>query len=162
MPTLISCDPGSKGAFCMVDFEAEQVRFIDIQRDDAGVIMPHTIDCLHDWYGTEAIAVSEKIWGMSKQSSTATFIQGQVYGQCLLLLREGWNTYELVAPMRWKSALKLVAPKGSTSAQKKAITLEAARKWWPWAAEHLTRAKDNDRADALCIAYWYSQVVKIR
>jgi len=151
---LIACDPGRCGAFCKVDFDEEVVEFIDIQRDDTGVILPSTVDALKGWYGEAATAVSEEIWGRGGQASTATFIQGQVYGQCLLLLREGWGTYELVAPITWKSALKLVAPKGSTAAQRKNITLQAARQWFPWAAEHLKLAKHNDRADALCIAYW--------
>ena len=67
------------------------------------------------------------------------------FGAALALAERFGTTVHLVAPRVWKKSLQLDSDK------EKSLIL--ARQLWPTAP--LTRKKDNGRAEALLMAYWW-------
>jgi hypothetical protein len=94
------------------------------------------------------------LWAFKGQAVGSVWAQGGTYLQTLLAL-ELWvgEPTLLVTPQRWKKSLDLEAPKGSTTTEKKRITLNWAREKFPW-VEGINLQKHDGRADALAIAYY--------
>lgn len=151
MGCVIGIDPGAKGAIAIVDFEAELCRFIDFSKDPLGIISRGVIEDINN-IDNEVPVFCEKLWSYPNQSSLTTWAQASMYGQTLLVLRDHFNSFELIPPITWKSKLGLKGDSTMTSTQKKRLTLEAARLWWPW-VEGINLAKHDGRADSLMLAY---------
>lgn len=156
MGWILGVDTGAKGALALVDFDKQDCRFVDMAKDGDSILTPGVVDEIQTLRETapEALVIVEKVHAFPGQSAKTTWAQACMYSQALFVVREGWGLYSTVAPITWKKRLGLIAPKGSSPTQKKQISLEAARAWWPW-VEGIHLAKHDGRCDALLIAYYH-------
>ena len=82
---------------------------------------------------------------MPKQGVSSTFKFGMAFGAALALAERLGTTVHMVTPQQWKKTLKLDSDKSKS--------LAMARDLWPNAP--LKRQKDNGRAEALLMAYYW-------
>ena len=157
---ILGVDPGASGAACLYDVKnARPQTFLDCSKDPDGLIDEFYLDHLRQLCvrHPNLRVVIEKVWARPGQSALTTWAQASVYAQTCLWLRT-WSQQpiEYVAPVTWKTALKLTGEDGQSPAERKKLTLQWARTRWPHEAG-LRLEKHQDRADAAAIAYWFSK-----
>lgn len=150
---VVGIDPGLKGALALVDTDTGAVLGIEdmptaIFVDDRPVPDPIAIArILTDWQPDLIILEHVEARPASGRTSEWRFAQGfgALMAACQLVTEQ--PSTHLVRPKKWKHALGLSADKS--------LSLDAARDAFPDAAEMLTRAKDDGRAEALMLIEYY-------
>ena len=103
---------------------------------------------LEDWrsdqYGTTVV---ESVHSMPGQGVTSSFNFGRSLGATEGVFAACGRPIVYVSPARWKRSLGLSADK--TASRRRAIEL------WPDRTALFGRVKDNGRAEAALIAYWW-------
>ena len=156
-------DPGITGALAVlgVDGECDTVA-MPVMGDpaiiDGGAVVR--------WLGERDVqlVVIEFQSGFSppgrKIGAATGFSLGRTYGQLLGALQASLIPYRVVTPARWKKDLALAGGEGGKErSRRRAIEL------LPQIAEQFSRKKDEGRAEAALIAWWYvhaRQAVKPR
>lgn len=158
---ILACDPGLTGAWAVFDAATHAV----IRVDDMPVLRDHNIAFIDGdaWRselfkvaaGCHVIAVVERVMPQPKNGAITMFSQGLTMGSVVQAVRMNRYSMELVAPITWKKALGLTFSKETTHVERKRASLHKARMLFPQAP--LERQKDNGRAEALLIGYWYLQ-----
>lgn len=149
MDVVVGIDPGSKSAAFAILTRGG--RFV--HADDAGdLTTPDNVRVFADHLDSylsgcgEAHVVMEQVGAMPKQGVVSSFSFGQGYGALQGIVGAFGLSVTLVRPQVWKKALGL-----DSSADK---SLVLARQLYPDAAHLLKRAKDHNRAEAICLSHW--------
>lgn len=136
---FIGIDPGKSGAMAAIsrdgsvvfDFEDPQgIAFLRLNRHEV------------------ALAALEKVSAMPKQGVASSFNFGANFGIWQGRLEALAIPFVFVTPQKWQKTVFDSARKGD----RKAMSLDLARRLFPAMAEELKRKKDDGRADALLIA----------
>jgi crossover junction endodeoxyribonuclease RuvC len=152
MSLIIGVDPGSKGAFALLDSMGELLDVEDMPVVGKHVSVPLVADILGDWThpitSSEApIVVIEDVWSSPQMGVTSAFSFGRSKG-----LVEGIATMadcrvDYVTPAKWKREMKLGKDKGEAR--------DMAMRRWPKQRDKFKRVKDDGRAEAALIALWW-------
>ena len=148
----LGCDPGKSGAVAVLDTLTHELLGV-ADMPVVGKIISATLlaEQVHNWVDPLSIArrtaVIEDVHAMPKQGVSSVFSFGRALGVVEgVLAGDGWSV-RYVSPAKWKKALGLSADKGES--RRRAIEL------WPAQASWFARVKDDGRAEAALIAYWY-------
>ena len=144
----IGVDPGTTGAVAMIDKQGG-VNVYDFETMEA-------LDALLAVKSfARATACVEKVASMPKQGVSTTFKFGKNTGRVIGWLEALGIPFVEVTPTKWQ---KMVYDSGEKMADKKAQSLQVARKLFPAMLPMLKRKKDHNRADALLIAEYCRKV----
>lgn len=94
--------------------------------------------------------VVERASARPGQGVTSMFTFGMAYGAVIALMQSHGFSLHIVAPNVWKKDLKLGTDKNDS--RNKAIEM------WPDHEQMFKRKKDDGRAEAALIGYWYEEV----
>lgn len=152
MSITIGVDPGLSGAIALVDSYGVllEVHDMPVLNKNVSVQLLHEL-CEWDGGGfgsdTYGPCVIEDVHSMPKQGVASSFkfgrskgvVEGYFAGQTIPL--------RYVSPSTWKRDLRL--GKDKSAARERAVEL------WPAKAGLFTRVKDDGRAEAALIAWWW-------
>ena len=155
MSFVIGIDPGISGAIaifehgkldCVVDMPTLKIASGKTMKSHISAVT--LVEILKGWYPrNEAHVVIEKVGAMPGQGVTSMFNFGRSAGiiEGVVAAMHFPSTY--VTPATWTKAVGRAA--GKDASRMRAMEL------FPTRAELFKRAKDDGRADAALIAYWY-------
>ena len=155
MSFVIGIDPGISGAIaffedgvldCVVDMPTLKIASGKTMKSHISAVT--LVDILDGWYPrNEAHVVIEKVGAMPGQGVSSMFNFGRSAGiiEGVVAAMHFPSTY--VTPAAWTKAVGRAA--GKDASRMRAMEL------FPTRAELFKRAKDDGRADAALIAYWY-------
>ncbi len=155
MSITIGVDPGLSGAIALVDSYGLLVAVHDMPVL-AGNVSPQL---LADVFVNEVHAgrqlddttygpvVIEDVHSMPKQGVASSFKFGRSKGVVEGFFAGAGLPIRYVAPSKWKRDLGLTADKG--------ICRQRALELWPEQTAAFVRVKDDGRAEAALIAYWF-------
>lgn len=146
---ILAIDPGLKGAFALfTEKHAPWVHDLPIVNKRISVPLLH--DLLVWDRSTPLAIVLEQQQSMPGNGIAGTHLNGVNYGILLgwAFTVAGASIYE-VRPAVWKKALRL----GKDKEQSRAIAMQL----WPELGASLARKKDEGRAEALLLGYYWRQ-----
>lgn len=147
MAITIGIDPGMTGAIALVDENASLIDVYDMPVV-GGQVSAHLLDDLEVWDRFDfGPVILEDVHAMPKQGVTSSFGFGRSKGVVEGVFAAYRRPINYVSPQRWKKALGLNGDKGAS--RRRAIEL------WPDKAAMFARVKDDGRAEAALIAYWW-------
>jgi len=145
----IGIDPGKTGAVAALQCDAGTVSAkvwdYDDQEGMEGLEWLVQAGC----YNIKACVEKQQAW--PKQGVSSVFKLGENYGRWQGRLEVLKISYELVTPAMWRKGVFDAMPKQE---DKKAMSLDLARRLFPELVGELKRKKDHGRAEALLIAEW--------
>lgn len=143
---IVGIDPGFSGAWGMIDHHGKYWSCGDMHNNKTHIdTRAIYAEMLQARDGQDCEVIIESVHAMPGQGVSSTFKFGMAFGAALALAERLGTTVHLVAPRQWKKSLKLDSDKDNS--------LLLARELWPNAP--LKRKKDNGRAEALLMAYWW-------
>lgn len=155
MSITIGVDPGLSGAIALVDSYGVLVAVHDmpvLNKDVSPQLLRalfdneiHTGDDLDD--ETYAPVVIEDVHSMPKQGVASSFKFGRSKGVVEGFFAGAGLPIRYVAPSKWKRDLGLTSDKG--------VCRQRALELWPHQTAAFARVKDDGRAEAALIAYWW-------
>jgi len=153
MSIIIGVDPGKSGAIAALTYEGRLVG-VDDMPVVGPIISPVLLDeAVHNYIDplslTQGVAVIEDVHAMPKQGVSSVFSFGRALGVAEAVCACNELAIHYVPPARWKKNLGLSSDKGVS--RRRAIEL------WPASADLFKRVKDDGRAEAALIAYWWLQ-----
>jgi|DEB0MinimDraft_10_1074344.scaffolds.fasta_scaffold18550_3 crossover junction endodeoxyribonuclease RuvC len=153
---ILSIDPGLNGGIAVVDGPmlrqvtsmptmswGQQKTIVDSYQLNM-LINNYRVD-----YGVTACVV-ERASARPNQGVTSMFTFGMAYGAVVALMQAHSLSLHLVTPHVWKKQLHLGSDKNES--RQKAIEM------WPDHEPMFKRKKDDGRAEAALIGYWYEEV----
>jgi crossover junction endodeoxyribonuclease RuvC len=154
MSYVIGIDPGISGAIaifkdgkldCVVDMPTLKIASGKTMKSHISAIA--LVDILDGWSPNEAHVVTERVHARPGQGVSSMFNFGRSTGiiEGVVAAMHFPSTY--VTPATWTKAVGRAA--GKDASRMRAMEL------FPSKAELFKRAKDDGRADAALIAYWY-------
>jgi crossover junction endodeoxyribonuclease RuvC len=154
---LISVDPGIKGAICLFEIRTRKVQVFDMPTSE-GRVDPAKLAAIVDQLNFQADrhvhAVVELVSSMPRQAGAFNFgvSAGVVHGVLAAL----GIPMTLVSPNVWKGATGLHRMPGESQADVKSRARFLAQKLWPAQAALFARVKDDGRAEACLISFFYA------
>lgn len=160
MKIYIGIDPGQTGAMAVI--------VTDIAGSPAGFNYPKTVvfdyddgnalSFLQEWTSPNRIwqACLEKVHSMPKQGVSSSFKFGTNFGIWIGRLEALGIPYDFVTPQKWQKVMFDSMTKGD----RKAMSLDRARRLFPDMSDVLKRKKDHNRAEALLIAEYCRRIDK--
>ncbi len=141
----VGVDPGISGAIALL----EDGHLVDVYDMPvvAGHVSAHGVNNLESWDTMRATVVIEDVHAMPKQGVTSSFNFGRSKGVIEGVFAACCLPIVYVTPTKWKRALGLTSDKETS--RRRAI------EQWPDKAHLFTRKKDDGRAEAALIAWWY-------
>ena len=152
MSYVIGIDPGISGAIAVFE-DGKLVNVIDMPtlEVDSGKTKKRHISavslCNYLTVFSNAHVVIEKVGAMPGQGVTSMFNFGRSAGIIEGVVAALCNPHTYVTPATWTKAVGRAA--GKDASRMRAMEL------FPSKADLFKRAKDDGRADAALIAYWY-------
>lgn len=144
---ILGCDPGQSGAIAAIDRDGNLHDVWDMPIVAKRVSAPLLADLLRPLRMVAEVAVIEDVHSSPQMGVTSAFTFGRGLG-CLEGVALGADIpVAYVSPARWKGALRLNKDKERSRAR--AIEL------WPAQSHLFKRKKDEARAEAALIAYWW-------
>lgn len=149
---IVGVDPGCYGALALlIDGRLERVADMPIVkirrgRSDKAEIEGFGLAALLCEMAPDIVCV-EQVGGVTGQSASAAFNFGRAAGAPEYQAIAFGIRVERAAPQVWKRGLKLNSGKDAARA--------AAMRLFPKNAEYFRRKKDDGRAEAALIAYWF-------
>lgn len=159
MAAVIAIDPGLTGAIVLLDGDELLVR--DMPTEARGkksvvdlkalwAVVDHWSPCFRDLAG-----VIENVAAMPKQGLSSACNFGKTIGACEMALVAAGCELVRVTPPVWKFGVGLNADsKADTKARKNASRARAIE-LFPDYAHLFARAKDDGRAEAALMAWWF-------
>lgn len=149
MSVTVGVDPGKSGAIALLDSYGQLVTIYDMPV--TGNIVSAQLLAGLDFWGLDdfGTVVIEDVHAMPKQGVSSSFSFGRSLGAVEGVFAGAGRPITYVSPAKWKRALGLTADKGM--ARRRAVEL------WPAKASMFARVKDDGRAEAALIAYWWMQ-----
>ena len=156
---VVGIDPGASGALALWRPDG-LVAAIDMpvlmlrrgKSDKAEVDAAGIIDVLAEWRPTHVVI--EQVGGIPGQSAPAAFNFGRAAGAVEYIARALRYPVAMVPPATWKKALRVNGGKDGSRA--------AAVNLWPQHRALFARVKDDGRAEAALIAYWFGREAAAR
>ena len=151
---IVGVDPGKSGAVARLDDTGRLLEGADMPVVGQ-IISPVLLsEVVHNWIDPMfdppfGMAVIEDVHAMPKQGVSSVFSFGRSLGVAEGVLAGEGLAITYVSPARWKRALGLTSDKGVS--RRRAIEL------WPHMAKAFARVKDDGRAEAALIGYWYAK-----
>lgn len=150
MSLTFGVDPGKSGAIAILD-STTLLGVIDMPVVSK-IISPTLLDQqIHNWIDpldpSTPVAVIEDVHAMPRQGVSSVFSFGRTLGVAEGVLAGNGCALHYVSPSRWKRALGLSPDKGAS--RRRAIEL------FPAQAGLFGRVKDDGRAEAVLIGYWW-------
>lgn len=146
MKVYIGIDPGAAGAMAVL-WEDGFVDMVDFEDEMAVILKLRSI-----FRSIDVHVAIEAVHAMPREGVSSVFKFGVNVGTWKGMLKMAGIPYDEVTPQKWqKEMFDSVLKKGM---DRKAMSLERARRLFPNAAGFLTRKKDHGRSDALLIAAW--------
>ena len=154
MNLIIGIDPGVAGAIALVrgtgivmhdmpTVEVRGKRLVDVHG------LARIISGLGASGLTGSHAVLEHVQGVQQSGATSAFSFGRSFGVVEGVLAGLGVPMTLVRPQAWTRDLAVSRDKGEHR--------RAAMRLWPAHAELFSRVKDDGRADAALLCYWWSR-----
>ena len=144
----IGIDPGQTGSMAVI---SEQTMVWDFEDGECvrmlGAIADQSISALASDY-PQVRAVLEKVHSMPKQGVVSSFKFGMNFGIWQGRLEMCGIPYDFATPQKWQKVIFDSMTKGD----RKAMSLDRARRLFPDLRDRLKRKKDHNRAEALLIA----------
>ena len=149
---IVGVDPGKTGALALLSDTGNLIAVEDMPVVGPIISPVLLAEIVHNWidpfadppYGT---AVVEDVHAMPKQGVASMFSFGRSLGVAEGVLAGEGLAIQYVSPAKWKRALGLTNDKGAS--RRRAIEL------WPEHAKAFARVKDDGRAEAALIAWWF-------
>lgn len=148
---ILGLDPGFSGAIALLNRESKQiVEIFDMplrlrKNEKNEIDLEQLTENIHFYRSQILLAVVEEVGAMPKQGLSSTFRFGYGAGSCAGILAALQIKTVFVRPAIWKSLMNVTHDKKTS--------LELARKMFPEVASHLSRQKDDGRAEAALLAY---------
>ena len=140
-------DPGQTGALAAIIKNGKKIfaEVWDYQDIEDGLyVIEYNIK-----EGANAKCLLEKQQAFPGQGVVSMFKLGENYGKWQGWLDRMAMAYEIITPVQWRKAIFDSMPK---QADKKAMSLDMARRLFPKMRSELSRKKDHGRAEALLLA----------
>lgn len=155
--TIIGCDPGMNGALAIVDsgrlvgvFDMPTLTITVSGKNrrvvDENILAVRVRDTLAAYPG--AHFVLEEVASQPQDGSVGAFAFGRGYGAIRGVIAALSIPRTHIRPAEWKRALKM--RKGKDASRQRAM--ELFPEWCDW----FGRVRDDGRAEAALIAYWYA------
>ncbi len=150
---VLGVDPGASGALALLVDDrllwVEDTPTLSVRRGktDKAEVNGYELGRLLEGKALDVAAI-ELVGGMTKQSASAAFNFGRAAGVVEGVLKARGLRVELMAPMTWRTVVRLRGGKDDSRAM--AIRL------WPEHAHRFARKKDDGRAEAalIALAWW--------
>lgn len=152
MSIILGVDPGKSGAIAALRYNGALIGVDDMPVLGGIVNAQLLAEQMHNYvdpliFPWDGICVIEDVHAMPKQGVSSTFDFGVSKGIAIgAAAADSWSL-RFVTPARWKRDLGLSKDKGAS--RRMAIEL------WPARAQMFARVKDDGRAEAALIAYWF-------
>ncbi len=148
---ILAVDPGLNGAYALFD-PADGSALVDSLPILGKLVEVLALrEALLSYLLEPLTVVIEQQQAYPRQGIASAFLTGRNYGRLEGLLLELCASYEgsyhPVRPSAWKRALRL--------SQDKEASRQRALELFPALAPQLRRKKDEGRAEALCLGYWW-------
>jgi crossover junction endodeoxyribonuclease RuvC len=151
---IIGCDPGIHGAIAWLSDAGHLIEVRDLpvaKANGKSELMPAALaDMLRERPATHAFV--ERVAARPGAGVSGMFNFGRNFGQIEGVLAALGVPVSLVAPSKWKAALRLPADKS-------AARLRAAQ-LWPGLAGTFARVKDDGRAEAALLGLYGAQTMR--
>lgn len=144
---IIGVDPGQSGAFAALDQQGNLHDTWDMPMVDKRINGALIADILVQLQVVADVLICEDVHAMPGQGVTSMFTFGRGLGVVEGVALGAGIPVRWVSPAKWKRALGLSADKGAS--RRRAIEL------WPAQSSMFARVKDDGRAEAALIAYWW-------
>lgn len=144
---IIGIDPGQKGAIALLTPSNQIAAMRDMPTLDNRISAPLLADILTPLQPHVDICIIEDVHAMPKQGVTSSFNFGRGLGVLEGVALGAGIPVRYVTPAKWKKALGLTADKDAS--RRRACEL------WPGQSAMFARVKDDGRAEAALIAYWW-------
>ena len=144
---IIGIDPGQTGALASLTANGTLNYVHDMPVLDKRISAPLLADILVPWQPFATVCVIEDVHAMPKQGVTSSFNFGRGLGVIEGVALGAGIPVRYVSPAKWKRALGLTADKDAS--RRRACEL------WPSESARFARVKDDGRAEAALIAYWW-------
>lgn len=155
MTITIGVDPGLSGAIALVDSYGVLVAVHDmpvLNKDVSPQLLQHLFET--EVYSGRTLdedtyfpVVIEDVHSMPKQGVASSFKFGRSKGVIEGFFAGAGLPIRYVAPSKWKRDLGLTNDKG--------VSRQRALELWPHQTAAFCRVKDDGRAEAALIAYWW-------
>lgn len=147
MTITIGVDPGLQGAIALLDGPDTLVSVYDMPTVDK-FVSAQELNLLEGWrVGDFGTVVIEDVHAMPRQGVSSSFNFGVSKGIIVGVFAGNNRPIRYVSPAKWKRSLGLGASKDGARRR--------AQELWPEQAHLFTRVKDDGRAEAALIGYWY-------
>lgn len=151
MSIIIGIDPGKSGALAALSTNGHLIEVFDMPVVGTTISGALLNEWVHEWVnppiGPSVVAVIEDVHAMPKQGVSTTFAFGRALGLVEGVIQGNGIPLHYVSPARWKRDLRLGRDKG--------VSRQRAVELWPDKAGLFARVKDDGRAEAALIAYWW-------
>ena len=144
---IIGVDPGKSGAFAALDQDGNLHDTWDIPVVDKRISAPLIADILVPLQAVAELCVIEDVHAMPGQGVTSMFTFGRGLGIVEGVALGAGIPVRWVSPAKWKRALGLSPDKGASRRR--------ATELWPAQSAMFARVKDDGRAEAALIAYYW-------
>lgn len=144
---IIGVDPGKSGAFAALDQDGNLHDTWDIPAVDKRISAPLIADILRPLQAVTELCVIEDVHSMPGQGVTSMFTFGRGLGIVEGVALGAGIPVRWVSPAKWKRALGLSPDKGASRRR--------ATELWPAQSAMFARVKDDGRAEAALIAYYW-------
>lgn len=157
MATVIAIDPGNTGALALLD--GAELIVVDMPTEVRG--KRTTLDLAGLWaivggwgWGREGRpAVVEAVNGMGRQAGAGNF--GKMVGACEMAVVAAGFDLVRAPPQTWKFQVGLNAQPGADTKARKNASRALAQQLFPNHAHLFSRVKDDGRAEAALMAWWF-------
>ena len=159
MSSVLAIDPGLSGAMAIYNGNALYVYDLPITREkkktrldldafsDRAMEVNHHFICVH--------ALIEKVGSMPMQGLGSAFNFGFTTGAIHGVLAANGFTIHTATPAQWKFGVGLNAVPGQDLKARKAASRAKAGELFPEHAHLFARVKDDGRAEAALMAWWF-------
>lgn len=149
MTITIGIDPGKTGAIALIDSYGVLIDSYDMPML-GNLVSPHGVASLEMWATSEfGTVIIEDVHAMPKNGAIGSFSLGRSKGVVEGVFAALARPIVYVSPQKWKKALGVTSDKGGCRRR--------ATELWPGRAELFKRVKDDGRAEAALVAYWWLQ-----
>lgn len=155
----LGVDPGVKGALCLLEIQSRKIQVFDMpvtQGQVDGAKLATIVEvCLFQAGAQGLRAVVENVSSRPRQAHAFSF--GRSTGVVHGVLDALGVPYELVSPAQWKPAMGLRRLATEDQAANKTKSRELAMKLFSEQADLFDRVRDDGRAEAALISFFYTQ-----
>lgn len=144
---IIGIDPGQTGAIAALDRDGNLHDVWDMPVVAKRVSAPLLADMLRPLRMVADVAVIEDVHSSPQMGVTSSFTFGRGLGVVEGVTLGADIPVAWVSPAKWKRALGLTSDKG--------ISRRRAGELWPAQSTLFAQVKDDGRAEAALIAYWF-------